>query len=286
MDLFNWSLLGFGIVALLGLIAWKPRAQALAVIRISLLVFQLLLLSSGVCFRVFEHLKSDFWWIVIGVLPPALIWFFLIFLIKKENKSLPFPTERIILAVNLGVILAFTLNWVFVYVLTTTFLLIFPLAWVVLLFSIAFLWALSYGFRRGMKERTHSLKPFLFCAATALTVILIPLNNIGNWTNCWIFLLPRESVIHQIQSGSLKVEGRTIQLSGWKRFLSLDGKVEVQGSGNGMKVMFIDAEGFLSDFSGLIYCCDGSAPQEGDFTMVNSEFKKLKDHWYYGISRN
>jgi hypothetical protein len=154
------------------------------------------------------------------------------------------------------------------------------------LFFTAFIWAGSYCFRRSGKEGFSSWKPILFSVLTALAVILAPLDDIGTWTDCWFLLMPREAVVHRIESGSSKVEGRTLELSGWERCLSFEGKVEVQGSGNDMKVMFIDAEGFLSDFSGFIYCRDGSAPREGDFTIVDPVIKKLKDHWYYAISRN
>lgn len=66
----------------------------------------------------------------------------------------------------------------------------------------------------------------------------------------------------------------------------MDGEVEAQGKGKELKVLFIDAEGFLSDFSGFIYCSGDEPPLEGDFTMVNTVTQKLAHHWYYMESHN
>lgn len=155
-----------------------------------------------------------------------------------------------------------------------------------LTFFAALAWAFSYAASWIQRKGRRSLNPLLSCIVTVLTVALFPLDDIGRWTNCMVFFLPRESVVREIQCGSLRLEGRRPELSGWRKYLSIGGRVDLQGSGEGTKVMFVDAEGFLSDFSGFIYSGDGRAPVEGDFTIVNSTVKKITSHWYYAESNN
>ena len=286
MESANWILMGVDVAVLLGLVLWKPRREALAVLRLVFMVFQLVLVNCACLFPLLCSLKSKSLAVILAVMPPAWTWLFLILLLKKENKPSAYLAERVVLAVNLAVILFFTFKWVFMYTLQNFFLWLFPLGWMALIFLAALTWAFSYAASWIQRKGRRSLNPLLSCVVTALTVALFPLDDIGRWTNCMAFLLPRESVVREIQSGRLRLEGRRPELSGWRRYLSIGGRVDLQGSGEDAKVMFIDAEGFLSDFSGFIYSGDGKAPVEGDFTIVNSTVQKMTNHWYYAESNN
>lgn len=158
-----------------------------------------------------------------------------------------------------------------------------------ILFFIASIWSFIYLFIRVKKEKYKSTLPFAVCLVSFLIIYFVPFDSIMLDIDFFSHNAQRGEVVKMIQDGRIEVnytnDETIIKLpEKYKQLSRGGGEVLVERKDGVTKVLFFTFRGVLDNFAGFIYKSDNTEPLKSDFYGDFKEFKKYKDHWFWGTS--
>ena len=136
-------------------------------------------------------------------------------------------------------------------------------------------------------ENVRAFIPFTISIITILIIQFVPLTIIADAWDFKANLKDREEVVSMIKTGELVSNKRLISLSKEYAYLSRGGgEIIVEREGDTLKVFFFTFRGMLlSGSTGFIYVSDDSQIQSGDFRMFFLKVKRIKENWYWVVSK-